>query len=126
MHKVFKVILVHKVYREKRAQLVHKVFKENKVLLVLKVYREKRAQLVHKVFMGGIVSQVNSFTKAGQVHVLTLSAEILHHLGLKSSPNVTLAKNKAKKRATLGLHPIGLTAIVAMLFVAVFLYIASS
>ena len=97
-----------------------------KFMVAMDVFWNGLNKLVHKVFMGGIVSQVNSFTKAGQVHVLTLSAEILHHLGLKSSPNVTLAKNKAKKRATLGLHPIGLTAIVAMLFVAVFLYIASS
>jgi multicomponent Na+:H+ antiporter subunit D len=97
-----------------------------KFMVAMDVFWNGLNKLVHKVFMGGIVSQVNSFTKAGQVHVLTLSAEILHHLGLKSSPNVTLAKNKAKKRATLGLHPIGLTAIVAILFVAVFLYIASS
>ena len=97
-----------------------------KFMVAMDVFWNGLNKLVHKVFMGGIVSQVNAFTKAGQVHVLTLSAEILHHLGLKSSPNVTLAKNKAKKRATLGLHPIGLTAIVAMLFVAAFLYIASS
>lgn len=97
-----------------------------KFMVAMDVFWNGLNKLVHKVFMGGIVSQVNTFAKAGQVHVLTLSAEILHHLGLKSSPNVTLAKNKAKKRATLGLHPIGLTAIVAMLFVAAFLYIASS
>ena len=97
-----------------------------KFMVAMDVFWNGLNKLVHKVFMGGIVSQVNSFTKAGQVHVLTLSAEILHHLGLKSSPNVTLAKNKAKKRATLGLHPIGLTALFALLFVAAFLYIASS
>ena len=97
-----------------------------KFMVAMDVFWNGLNKLVHKVFMGGIVSQVNAFTKAGQVHVLTLSAEILHHLGLKSSPNVTLAKNKAKKRATMGLHPIGLTAIVAMLFVAAFLYFASS
>ena len=97
-----------------------------KFMVAMDVFWNGLNKMVHRVFMGGIVSQVNSFTKAGQVHVMILAAEILHHLGLKSSPNVTLAKNKAKKRATLGLHPIGLTAIVAMLFVAAFLYIASS
>jgi multicomponent Na+:H+ antiporter subunit D len=97
-----------------------------KFMVAMDVFWNGLNKLVHKVFMGGIVSQVNTFAKAGQVHVLTLSAEILHHLGLKSSPNVTLAKNKAKKRATLGLHPIGLTALFALLFVAAFLYIASS
>ena len=97
-----------------------------KFIVAMDVFWNGLNKLVHKVFMGGIVSKVNTFAKAGQVHVLTLSAEILHHLGLKSSPNVTLAKNKAKKRATLGLHPIGLTALFALLFVAAFLYIASS
>ena len=97
-----------------------------KFMVAMDVFWNGLNKLVHKVFMGGIVSQVNSFAKAGQVHVLILAAEILHHLGLKSSPNVTLAKNKAKKRATLGLHPIGLTAVFALLFVAAFLYIASS
>ena len=97
-----------------------------KFMVAMDVFWNALNNLVHQVFMGGIVSQVNTFAKAGQVHVMTLSAEILHHLGLKSSPNVTLAKDKAKKRATLGLHPIGLTAVFALLFVAVFLYIASS
>lgn len=97
-----------------------------KFMLAMNVFWNGLNKLVHKVFIGGIVSQVNGFAKGGQVYVLILVAEILHHLGLKSSPNVTLARNKAKKRATLGLHPIGLTAVFALLFVAAFLYIASS
>ena len=97
-----------------------------KFMLAMDVFWNGLNKLVHKVFMGGIVNRVNIFAKAGQVHVLTLAAEVLHHLGLSSSQNVTLAKDKAKKRATLGLHPIGLTAVFALLFVAAFLYIASS
>ena len=53
-------------------------------------------------------------------------SEQLHNVGLVSSPNIKTAKNKMQKRASLGLHPIGLTAVIALFFVGAFLIIAAS
>jgi multicomponent Na+:H+ antiporter subunit D len=80
---------------------------------------------VHKIFIGGIVDRVNRFAKAGQVHVMTIFAGKLYTLGLTSSTSTGQEKSKMDKRAKLGLHPIGLTAVFALLFVGVFLLIAS-
>ena len=80
----------------------------------------------HSLVVVDFISKVGSFTKAGQVHVMTFFSEQFHNLGLVSSPNVNTAKNKMKKRASLGLHPIGLTAVFALLFVGAFLFIAAS
>ena len=80
----------------------------------------------HSLVVVDFISKVGSFTKAGQVHVMTFFSEQFHNLGLVSSPNVNTAKNKMEKRASLGLHPIGLTAVIALLFVGAFLFIAAS
>ena len=48
---------------------------------------------------------------------MTFFSEQFHNLGLVSSPNVNTAKNKMEKRASLGLHPIGLTAVIALLLI---------
>lgn len=80
----------------------------------------------HSLVVVDFFSKVGSFTKAGQVHFMTFFSEQFHNLGLVSSPNVNTAKNKMEKRASLGLHPIGLTAVIALLFVGVFLFIAAS
>jgi multicomponent Na+:H+ antiporter subunit D len=80
----------------------------------------------HSLVVEDFISKVGSFTKVGQVHVLTFFSEQFHNLGLVSSPNVNAAKNKMEKRASLGLHPIGLTAVIALLFVGAFLFIAAS
>lgn len=80
----------------------------------------------HSLVVVDFISKVGSFTKAGQVHVMTFFSEQFHNLGLVSSPNVNAAKNKMEKRASLGLHPIGLTAVIALLFVCAFLFIAAS
>ena len=80
----------------------------------------------HSLVVVDFISKVGSFTKAGQVHFMTFFSEQFHNLGLVSSPNVNTAKNKMEKRASLGLHPIGLTAVIALLFVGVFLFIAAS
>ena len=60
------------------------------------------------------------------MHVMKFVSEQIHNLGLVSSPNANAAKNKMEKRASLGLHPIGLTAVFALLFVGAFLFIAAS
>jgi hypothetical protein len=57
---------------------------------------------------------------------MTIFAEKLYTLGLTSSTSTGQEKSKMDKRAKLGLHPIGLTAVFALLFVGVFLLIASS
>lgn len=97
-----------------------------KFLFGMDVFWNGLNKWVHRIFMGGIVSRVNGFAKAGQVYVMTLVAEWLHYLGANSTTTAGQAKSKMDKRAKLGLHPIGLTAVFALLFVGAFLFIASS
>jgi multicomponent Na+:H+ antiporter subunit D len=80
----------------------------------------------HSLVVVDFISKVGSFTKAGQVHVMTFFSEQFHNLGLVSSSNLNSAKIEMEKRATLGLHPIGLTAVIALLFVGAFLFIAAA
>lgn len=80
----------------------------------------------HSLVVVDFISKVGSFTKGGQVHVMKFVSEQIHNLGLASSPNASAAKNKMEKRASLGLYPIGLTAVFALLFVGAFLFIAAS
>ena len=96
-----------------------------KFLFGMDVFWNGLNKWVHRIFMGGIVSRVNGFAKAGQVYVMTLVAEWLHYLGANSTTTVGQAKSKMDKRAKLGLHPIGLTAVFALLFVGAFLILAS-
>ena len=96
-----------------------------KFLFAMDVFWSGLNKWVHKIFMGGIVSRVNGFAKAGQVYVMTLVAEWLHYLGANSTTTAGQAKSKMDKRAKLGLHPIGLTAVFALLFVGAFLFLAS-
>ena len=96
-----------------------------KFLFGMEVFWNGLNKWVHRIFMGGIVSRVNGFAKAGQVYVMTLVAEWLHYLGANSTTTAGQAKSKMDKRAKLGLHPIGLTAVFALLFVGVFLFLAS-
>ncbi|MDB0030363.1 Na(+)/H(+) antiporter subunit D [Opitutales bacterium] len=96
-----------------------------KFLFAMDVFWNGLNKWVHKIFMGEIVSRVNGFAKAGQVYVMTLVAEWLHYLGANSTTTAGQAKSKMDKRAKLGLHPIGLTAVFALLFVGAFLFLAS-
>ena len=96
-----------------------------KFLFGMDVFWNGLNKWVHRIFMGGIVSRVNGFAKAGQVYVMTLVAEWLHYLGANSTTTAGQAKSKMDKRAKLGLHPIGLTAVFALLFVGAFLILAS-
>ena len=96
-----------------------------KFLFGMDVFWNGLNKWVHRIFMGGIVSKVNGFAKAGQVYVMTLVAEWLHYLGANSTTTAGQAKSKMDKRAKLGLHPIGLTAVFALLFVGAFLFLAS-
>ena len=96
-----------------------------KFLFAMEVFWNGLNKWVHRIFMDGIVSRVNGFAKAGQVYVMTLVAEWLHYLGANSTTTAGQAKSKMDKRAKLGLHPIGLTAVLALLFVGAFLFLAS-
>lgn len=96
-----------------------------KFLFGMEVFWNGLNKWVHRIFMDGIVSRVNGFAKAGQVYVMTLVAEWLHYFGANSTTTAGQAKSKMDKRAKLGLHPIGLTAVFALLFVGAFLFLAS-
>ena len=96
-----------------------------KFLFAMDVFWNGLNKWVHKIFMGGIVSRVNDFAKAGQVYVMSLTAGWLHYLEVNSTTTTGQAKSKMDKRAKLGLHPIGLTAVLALLFVGAFLFLAS-
>ena len=96
------------------------------VLRYMDLFWNSLNKKTHSLVVVDFISKVGSFTKAGQVHVMTFFSEQFHSLGLVSSPNVNSAKNKMEKRASLGLYPIGLTAVIALLFVGAFLFIAAS
>ena len=96
-----------------------------KFLFAMDVFWNGLNKWVHKIFMGGIVSRVNDFAKAGQVYVMTLVVGWLHYLGVNSTTTTGQARSKMDQRAKLGLHPIGLTAVFALLFVGAFLFLAS-
>jgi multicomponent Na+:H+ antiporter subunit D len=78
----------------------------------------------HRVFIEGIVHKVNTFTKAGQVHVLSFLADPLHEVGLLGKEDRQKTKARIKKRAGLGLHPVGLTALFGLVFLVAFLVLA--
>ncbi len=75
----------------------------------------------HRIFQGEIVRRVNLFTRAGQVHVLEFLADPLHAAGLLGNDKRDRAKARISKRAGLGIHPVGLTALFGMLFLLAFL-----
>ena len=75
----------------------------------------------HRIFQGEIVRRVNLFTRAGQVHVLELLSDPLHAAGLLGNDRKDRTKARISKRAGLGIHPVGLTALIGMLFLLVFL-----
>ena len=75
----------------------------------------------HRIFQGEIVRRVNLFTRAGQVHVLEFLADPLHAAGLLGNDKRDRAKARISKRAGLGVHPVGLTALFGMLFLLAFL-----
>ena len=80
-------------------------------------------QKVHSLVVVNLISKIGDFAKAGHVHVMAQCAKFLYILGVfeaKSSVSATM-----KKRSSLGLLPVGLTALFALVFVAVFLLIST-
>lgn len=82
-------------------------------------------QKVHSIIVMNLVSRIGDFAKAGHVHVMAQFAKQLYSLGLLEAKSSSSAKTTMKKRSSLGLLPVGLTAIFALLFVAIFLLISS-
>ncbi|MBP52387.1 MAG: Na(+)/H(+) antiporter subunit D [Opitutae bacterium] len=79
---------------------------------------------VHDVFIGIIVKKVNSFAKSGQVYVLEFFADPLHEIGILGSDSKAKTKARITKRAGLGVHPVGLTALFGLIFLLGFLLLA--
>jgi multicomponent Na+:H+ antiporter subunit D len=78
----------------------------------------------HSFFLGRVVTKVNEFAKSGQVQVLQFLSDPMHKLGLLGNESREKAKAKLTKRAGLGLHKVGLTALFGILFLLLFLILA--
>ena len=72
-----------------------------------------------------LISKIGDFAKAGHVHVMAQCAKFLYILGVFEAKSSVSAKITMKKRSSLGLLPVGLTALFALVFVAVFLLISA-
>ena len=75
----------------------------------------------HRFFIDGIVKKVNLFAKEGQVQVLSLLSDPLHELGLLGKEAKEKTKTRVERRAMLGVHSVGLTALVGIIFLVGFL-----
>ena len=82
-------------------------------------------QKTHNFVVVDLISKVGEFAKAGHVHVMSQFAKQIYNLGLSDAKSPVSAKNTTKKRSSLGLLPIGLSALFILLFVGIFLIIAS-
>ena len=72
--------------------------------------------LAHVFFVKGIAAKISAFTARGPAIVIRQVVGPLHSLGFFSDKSKEEARDALEKRATLGIHPIGLTALVAILF----------
>ena len=81
-------------------------------------------QKVHSLVVVNLISKIGDFAKAGHVHVMAQCAKFLYILGVFEAKSSVSAKITMKKRSSLGLLPVGLTALFALVFVAVFLLIS--
>lgn len=78
----------------------------------------------HSFFIGKVVRKVTEFTKAGHVHFLDNLSGPMHKIGLLGTDTKTKAKNQLLKRAGLGVHRVGLTAFLGILFLIGFLILS--
>ena len=83
-------------------------------------------ELAHSFFIGKVVGKVTEFTKAGHVHFVDYLSDSMHEMGLLGKDSKTKAKNKLRKRTGLGVHQVGLTAFLGILFLVAFLILAWS
>ena len=90
-------------------------------MLSMSIFWNRLNELAHQLFIKGLVHKVNTFTRAGQVHVLQFLSDPMHEIGLLGKVDKIKAKNQITKRAGLGIHPIGLSALFGLLFLLGFL-----
>ena len=77
--------------------------------------------LSHAILVDGITHRVCTFAKSGQVHTVGLISSVFDSFGFS---NATGSKSRQilKRRARLGLYPIGFTALLALLLLLAFLF----
>jgi len=78
----------------------------------------------HAIFIGKVVRKVTEFTKAGHVYFLDSLSGPLCAMGLLGKEPKTEAKTSLHKRTSLGVHRVGLTALIGMLFLVGLLILA--
>ena len=82
-------------------------------------------EMAHAVFVRGIAGSINAFTANGPAIVLRHIAVPLRALGLlPEKTTVDESKDVLDKRASLGIHPVGLTALFGILFLLFLLALA--
>ena len=78
----------------------------------------------HSFFIGKVVGKVTQFAKSGHVHFVDYFSDSMHEMNLLGKDSKTKAKNELRKRTGLGLHKVGLTAFMGILFLIAFLILA--
>ena len=78
----------------------------------------------HVFFVKGIAGKFGAFTARGPAIVFRQVAGPLRSLGFFSDKSKEEARDALEKRATLGIHPIGLTALLGILFLLSLLALA--
>ena len=80
--------------------------------------------LAHAFFIRGLAAKISAFTARGPAIALRQVVGPLRALGLFPDKTVDESKEVLEKRAMLGIHPVGLTALFGILFLLVFLALA--
>jgi multicomponent Na+:H+ antiporter subunit D len=78
----------------------------------------------HTVFVGGLTNKVCGFAKGAQVNCVTLLIFTLETFGLSSWLG-NKSKQTVKRRAKLGLYPIGITALFVIILMLAFLFVSA-
>ena len=77
--------------------------------------------LSHAIFVDGITHRVCTFAKSGQVHTVGLISSVFDSFGFSNATG-SKSRQTLKRRARLGLYPIGFTALLALLLLLAFLF----
>ena len=78
----------------------------------------------HTVFVGGLTNKVCGFAKGAQVNCVTFLILILEIFGLSSWLSKK-SKQTVKRRAKLGLYPVGVTALFVIILMLAFLFVSA-
>ena len=74
--------------------------------------------------MGGLTNKVCGFAKGAQVNCVTFLILILEIFGLSSWLSKK-SKQTVKRRAKLGLYPVGVTALFVIILMLAFLFVSA-